>query len=166
MPRLAPAIPRGLDPVRRLSYACARRRYGTETEPARTVAHHRPLLVGWGALELFAHRFSRKVDQRLRELATLRAAQLVGCEWCLDFGSKLVHDAGVPEQDLRELATWRESDRFDELDRLVLEYADAMTDTPVAVSEELFGRGLYCVRPAARQPRRAELMSVDSTPRN
>jgi AhpD family alkylhydroperoxidase len=140
MARLQPAQPRGLDPVRRLTYAFAKRTYGSTLEPTRIIAHHRPLLVGYGALALAGDRFSNTVDQRLKSLAMLRTAQLVGCEWCLDFGSKLAHDAGRSEQDLRELSSWRESDRFDELDRLVLEYADAMTRTPVEVPDELFAR--------------------------
>jgi 4-carboxymuconolactone decarboxylase len=50
----------------------------------------------------------------------------------------LAVQSGVPEDDLRELSLWRSSDRFDGLDRLVLEYAEAMTRTPVNVTDELF----------------------------
>jgi AhpD family alkylhydroperoxidase len=140
MARLQPARPRGLDLVRRLTYASAKRTYGRTLEPTTIIAHHRPLLIGYGAVALASERFARSVDTRLKELAMLRTAQLVGCEWCLDFGSKLAHDSGVPEQDLRALATWRRSERFDQLDRLVLEYAEAMTRTPVEVTDELFDR--------------------------
>ncbi len=138
MPRLQPAEPRGLDLVRRLTYLSAKRVYGRTLEPTRVIAHHRPLLAGYGAIALAGDRFSRTVPRRLKELAMLRAAQLVGCEWCLDFGSKQAHDSGVPEDDLRELSRWRESERFGELDRLVLEYAEAITRTPVEVADELF----------------------------
>jgi AhpD family alkylhydroperoxidase len=70
----------------------------------------------------------------------LRTAQLVGCEWCLDFGSYLAQRSGCPEDKLRELSTWRDSDRFDQVERLVLEYAEAMTRTPAAVTDELFAQ--------------------------
>jgi AhpD family alkylhydroperoxidase len=140
MSRLQPAQPRGLDPVRRLTYAVARRMYGRPLEPTQLIAHHRPLLVGYGMVGLAGERFARSLEPRRKELAMLRTAQLIGCEWCLDFGSKLAHDSGIPEADLRDLSLWRESERFDELDRLVLEYAEAMTRTPVEVSEELFAR--------------------------
>ncbi len=138
MARLPIAKPRGLDPVRRLTYASARRMYGRMPEPAGVIAHHRTLLVGYNALSLAHGRYSRALPRRLKELAMLRTAQLTGCEWCLDFGSRLAHDAGVPEQDLRELAIWRRSERFDQLDRLVLEYAEQMTRTPVEVTDQLF----------------------------
>jgi AhpD family alkylhydroperoxidase len=140
MARLQPARPHGLDPIRRLTYAAAKRMYGRTLEPTRAIAHHRPLLAGYGAVSLAFERFSRSVDPRLKNLAMLRTSQLVGCEWCLDFGSKLALDAGIPEQDLRELSVWRDSERFDPPDRLVLEYAEAMTRTPVEVSDELFAR--------------------------
>jgi AhpD family alkylhydroperoxidase len=114
--------------------------YGRVPEPAGVIAHHRALLLGYGAIGLAGERFSRSVDSRLKSLAMLRTGQLVGCEWCLDFGSRLAQDSGIPEDDLRELSRWRDSDRFDQVDRLVLEYAEAMTRTPVDVPDELFDR--------------------------
>lgn len=140
MARLHPAHPHGLDPVRRLTYATARRLYGRELEPTKVVAHHRPLLLGLSAIALADERFSHAVDPHLKHLARLRAAQLIGCEWCLDFGSYLAQKEGGNPEQLRQLARWRDSDWFDPVERLVLEYAEAMTRTPVEVSDELFAR--------------------------
>ena len=140
MGRLQGAPPRGLDPVRRLTYSWTKRMFGRAPEPARVIAHHRPLLLGFNAMGLASERFSHAVDRRLKNLAMIRASQLIGCEWCLDFGSWLAQRSGVPGEDLRELSVWRESNRFDALDRLVLEYTEAMTRTPVDVPDELFAR--------------------------
>jgi AhpD family alkylhydroperoxidase len=140
MARLQPATPHGVDLVRRLAYASARRMYGSALEPTEIVAHHRPLLLGYGAISIASQRYAKSVETRLKELAMLRAAQLIGCEWCLDFGSMLARKAGAPEEQLRGLSRWRESEHFDERERLVLEYAEAMTRTPVDVSDELFER--------------------------
>jgi AhpD family alkylhydroperoxidase len=138
MSRLAPARPRGLDPVRRVIYSAARRLYGRALEPTQVIAHHRPLLVGYSTMALFGDRYSRSVDRQLKELAMLRTAQLIECEWCLDFGSWLACRAGVPEAQLRQLAVWRQSELFGPVERLVLEYTEAMTRTPVEVPDELF----------------------------
>jgi alkylhydroperoxidase family enzyme len=46
---------------------------------------------------------------------------------------------GITEQQLADLPRFDTSSAFDELDRLVLRYAVAMTDTPVEVPDELFG---------------------------
>jgi alkylhydroperoxidase family enzyme len=48
--------------------------------------------------------------------------------------------AGVTEAKLADLARYRESDAFTDDERLVIEYAEAMTATPVAVPDELFAR--------------------------
>lgn len=47
---------------------------------------------------------------------------------------------GVTEEQLRHLPDYRESDVFNDLQKLVLEYAARMTQTPVEVPEELFER--------------------------
>jgi len=140
MARLEPARPHGLDPIRRYIYRSAKRTYRTRTEPVTTIAHHRPSLVAYGVAGLMIERYSNAIDHRLKRLAMLHTSQLIGCEWCLDFGSMLAQKSGIPADTLRELSTWRTSDRFDDLDRLVLEYSEAMTRTPVDVSDGLFGR--------------------------
>jgi AhpD family alkylhydroperoxidase len=140
MARLQSAEPKGLDLTRRLTYAYAKRTVGRPMEPATILAHSRPLLVGISAASTAAERYAHAAPKPLKHLAMLRAAQLIGCEWCLDFGSWLAQQAGLPEEKLREISHWRESARFDEDERLILEYAEAMTRTPVEVSDELFER--------------------------
>lgn len=117
------------------------RRYGEGRvlDPTRVYAHHPKLLFGYGMLELATER-SHQVPERLKLLAELRAAMLGGCEWCLDYGSALAAAEGIPEEDLRALPDYAESDRFDDRERLVLDYATAMSQTPVAVGDELFAR--------------------------
>jgi AhpD family alkylhydroperoxidase len=140
MSRLEPAEPHGPDLIRRYAYRTARRTYGRQLEPMQVLAHHRPLLLGVGVASLALERHSKSVDEHLKQLAMLRTSQLVGCEWCLDFGSYLAQQAGLSDEQLRDLFKWRESDRFEPLERLVLEYAETMTRTPVEVSDELFER--------------------------
>jgi alkylhydroperoxidase family enzyme len=48
--------------------------------------------------------------------------------------------AGADEDKIREVPGWRESRRFSEMERVALEYAEAMTITGQRVSEELFAR--------------------------
>jgi AhpD family alkylhydroperoxidase len=140
MARLEPAEPRGLDLIRRYTYRTARRMYGRRMEPNAILAHHKPMLVAVGVTGLALERYSHAIPDRLKNLAMLRTSQLTGCEWCLDFGSMLAQKSGIEPETLRDISTWRSSDRFDDLDRLVLEYAEAMTRTPVEVSGELFAR--------------------------
>ena len=105
----------------------------------RVFAHHPAILVGYSAMETAAER-SRRVPRRLKHLAELRAAMVPGCEWCCNFGSAISEHAGVSEDDLRELPTYASSDRFSELEKLVMDYATGISRSPVDVSDELFDR--------------------------
>ena len=45
---------------------------------------------------------------------------------------------GVTDEQLRDLPRYQESEAFSDVERLALDYAVAMTRTPVHVSDELF----------------------------
>jgi hypothetical protein len=49
----------------------------------------------------------------------------------------LTHNRGLDEAKAREVPRWRESTAFTPLERHVLEYAEAMSHTPPAVTDEL-----------------------------
>jgi alkylhydroperoxidase family enzyme len=133
-----------LDPPRTLSYRIAarfsRRRYGTVLDPVAAVAHNAPVGLAYGLFELQVERW-RKLDTGLKDLAVMMAAATIGCSWCMDFGyweSVTKHD--VPAEKIRAVPQWRDSDVFSELERLVLEYAEAMTATPPSVTDDLTQR--------------------------
>jgi 4-carboxymuconolactone decarboxylase len=58
----------------------------------------------------------------------------------MDIGSAVGRKQGVTERQILELPDFEHSSAFSELEKLVLFYAVAMTQTPVEVSEELFGQ--------------------------
>ena len=133
-----------LDPPRTLSYRLAarfsRRRYGAVLDPVAAVAHNTPVGLAYGIFELQVERW-RKLDRGLKDLAVMAAAATIGCSWCMDFGyweSVMKHD--VPAEKIRAVPRWRDSDVFSELERLVLEYAEAMTATPPSVTDEMTQR--------------------------
>jgi AhpD family alkylhydroperoxidase len=116
-----------------------RRRFGEAPATVDAYLHHPRLLMGYGTFETAVER-SHRVDERLKSLAELKAAAVVGCEWCMDFGSWLARTSGVPERQLRELPRHRTSHAFSPVERVVVEYAVAMTRTPAEVDGELFAR--------------------------
>jgi len=129
--------PRGA--IARGAFRSSKKQAGAVMAPVQAFAHHPTLLAGYGALEMAAER-SHRVPERLKHLAVMRAAMLTGCEWCLDFGSSYGADSGVHEDDLKALPRYADSERFSELDRLVLDYASATTRTPVAVDDAMVKR--------------------------
>jgi alkylhydroperoxidase family enzyme len=56
----------------------------------------------------------------------------------MDIGSAVGRKEGVSEQQISDLDSFETSPAFNELERLVLRYAVAMTLTPVQVPDDLF----------------------------
>lgn len=127
----------GFRPLARLAYWVSRRWLGDVPEPVTIAAHHRHILSGANAYEL-ALASAGHVDERLKELAVLKAATTIGCEFCVDLGAALGAEIGIDEEQLRALPQFEDSDAFSAVERLVLRYAVAMSRTPADVPDELF----------------------------
>ncbi len=120
-----------------MAYGLSRRRFGEVAEPLTVMAHLPKLLLGYGLRELAFER-SSLIDERLKSLAVLKAAPMVGCELCIDISSALGCAEGITEEQLRELANYKRSEALAPLENLVLRYAVAMTKTAADVPDELF----------------------------
>jgi alkylhydroperoxidase family enzyme len=107
--------------------------------PVQVTAHHPKILWGYGQMEQ-CQLSSNLVASKLKGLAELRVATLVGCPFWIDIGSAVGRQHGITTEQITNLQDHRSSPRFDDLERLVLEYADAMARTPVEVSNALFLR--------------------------
>jgi AhpD family alkylhydroperoxidase len=87
--------------------------------------------------------FGRKVDSwnrldpNLASFAAMAAAGVIGCSFCLDLHYFMTHGRGLDESKAREVPRWRESTAFTPLERRVMEYAEAMSQTPPTVTDEL-----------------------------
>jgi len=88
-------------------------------------------------------------DESLKSFAHMAVASFIGCSWCLDFNYFMALDKGLDLDKAREIPRWRESDVFSELEREVLDYAEAMTVTPVAVTDEMVASLTDQLGPAA-----------------
>jgi len=133
-----------LDPPRTLSYRIgtrfARRRYGVMIDPGAAIGHNMQVGRSYALFELAVERW-RALDHGLKDLAVMAAAASIGCAWCLDFGYwETTVNHRVPAEKIRAVPGWRDSEVFTELERLVLEYAEAMTDTPPSVTDEMVAR--------------------------
>jgi 4-carboxymuconolactone decarboxylase len=145
MSRIAGVKSTKAGPLTRVILAVARRKTGQMTgrttermiEPLEIYAHRPRLLIGYGMMEDATAKLHR-VEERLKVLAELKAATLTSCEYCIDIGSQIARRAGITEQQLLALPRYRDSECFDELERLVLDYAVGVSSTPVDVPDELF----------------------------
>jgi AhpD family alkylhydroperoxidase len=113
-----------------------RRTYGAVMEPALALAHNRKVLTSTMRFQSATNRWDA-LDSSLKHLATLASAATVGCSWCLDFGYWVSHTEGVARAKLEAITDWRASDVYTPLERRVIEYAEAMSTTPVVVTDEM-----------------------------
>jgi alkylhydroperoxidase family enzyme len=89
------------------------------------------------------------VDASLKTFAHMAVAAQVGCGWCLDVNYFLAQSKKLDLAKASQVPRWRESEVFTPLERDVLTYAEAMTSTPPAVTDELSARLLERLGPAA-----------------
>jgi AhpD family alkylhydroperoxidase len=131
-----PAVPEAEAGVLgRLVYRLARKRYGAVPEPFAVARHHRGLF--WSALvaELAFERAARVLPSRVRELAVYRTATVVGCSWCVDFGTMVQRLDGLDVERLARIDDYATDPLYTPAERLAVAYADAMTATPLTVTD-------------------------------
>ncbi|MFJ8025178.1 carboxymuconolactone decarboxylase family protein [Streptomyces sp. NPDC096311] len=116
-----------------------------------------PVEVLWNNPELARdnQEFSAKVatwdaaDASLKTFAHMAVAAQVGCSWCLDINYFHALNQHLDLTKASQVPRWRQSEVFTPLERDVMEYAEAMTNTPTTVTDELSARLLDRLGPAA-----------------
>lgn len=116
--------------------AYARRTFGEIPDGLYVYFHHKPLMKAVIGFEGKVAKWDA-LDPTLKSYAQLASAGVIGCSWCLDFGYFKAHDEGLDLAKVSEVPRWRESDVFTPLERDVLEYAEAMSTTPLTVTDEM-----------------------------
>ncbi|ANR93151.1 carboxymuconolactone decarboxylase family protein [Mycobacterium avium] len=145
MPRLQGVSDRDAGLGAKIAFFFTRRKLaqmtGLETagmlEPLRMYAHIPRLLNAYGKLEQAESKLD-VLSPRHRALAELKSATTVRCEYCIDLGSQIARQWGITDEELLGMANYRDAPCFSDLDKLILEYATAISRTPVEVSDELF----------------------------
>lgn len=121
----------------RAVYWFARREFGAVPEPVTVMTHHPKLLVASGRHELAVKKAVKLSGHGpLFELCVYRTAVQLGCSWCVDFGAMLMKHEGLDIERLKHIDSYATSPLFTDLERKALAYADAMTTTPVSVTDE------------------------------
>jgi AhpD family alkylhydroperoxidase len=132
-PRIAPAT--GLQA--RIATSVARRQYGPEITESVGVYANNPRLMHWFAAFNRAVEKADRVPARLRELAALKAATVVECEFCIDIGSEYARRSGLSDAQLLALHDAEASGLFDAAELEVIAFARGMSVTPTAVSDDV-----------------------------
>jgi alkylhydroperoxidase family enzyme len=112
---------------------------GSGIEPMEIWAHQPKMMMGMGRFNQ-AVRKGKTVSERIRNLAELKGAQMIGCEFCVDLGSQICRNSGFSDEELLALPRYQSSDLFTDQEKAALDYTVAVMRTPVEVTDELFAR--------------------------
>ncbi len=113
--------------------------YGREMRSAGVYAQHPRLMLDYMRFNRAAER-GKRVPKGLSELAVVKAATIVGCEFCMDIGSEFARRSGLSDEQLLALHEAHESGLFSDDELLVIDLATGMSRTPGAVGDELMAR--------------------------
>ncbi|RKS07114.1 AhpD family alkylhydroperoxidase [Nocardiopsis sp. Huas11] len=78
------------------------------------------------------------VDPVVLELVQIRASQINGCAYCVDYHVGDARKAGEDDDRLHQLAVWRESSLYTARERAALALAEAVTLLPGGVPDEVY----------------------------
>lgn len=117
-----------------------KRKYGQVLKPALIWARVPKVFAAIALLYGVLDRKNSPIDQVLRSLITVRVSQINGCRFCIDINSAMLAKRTGSMNKVEALEQWQESELFDNKERLVLEYVEAVTYTDRQVDDDLFQR--------------------------
>lgn len=117
-----------------------KRRYGSVLQPGLLWGRVPKLFAAVAILYGVLDRRSSPIDPVLRSLVTVRVSQINWCHFCVDINSATLARRSGSMDKVEALSGWRESNLFDEKERTVLEYTEAITRTDGQVSDDLMAR--------------------------
>jgi len=103
----------------------------TPIELYRALANSPTMMHAYNGLA-YALRHDAETPRAVRELAILRTAQLTRSDYEWAHHRRMGAEAGVTEEQVRELGRWGESEAFDERERAVLRLVDEAHELAVA----------------------------------
>ncbi len=80
------------------------------------------------------------LDKQLLELIKIRASQINGCAFCLQYHILQAETLGLAEDKINLVAVWREAPQFSPRERAALAWTEGLTMLPNGVSDEVFAQ--------------------------
>jgi len=80
------------------------------------------------------------IDKQLLELIKLRASQINGCTFCVQYHILQAESLGVPADKLNLVVVWREAPQFSPRERAALAWTEALTLLADGVGDEVYAQ--------------------------
>ena len=136
MTRIPVVAPEEAPPAIQQWYAWTMQQFGVVPEPFAVLANHPSLYAAYSEQEAGAAKAMTVLPVNIRDIAQYRVAWTIGCSWCIDFGKMISRLHGLDIEQLKEIEDFATSPRFSDDERAAIAYADAMTSTPTAATDE------------------------------
>ena len=78
------------------------------------------------------------LDKALLELVKIRASQINGCAFCVQYHILHAENLRVPADKLNLVVVWREAPQFSKRERAALAWTEALTQLGAGVSDEVY----------------------------
>ena len=114
-----------------------KRKYGQILKPGLLWARVPSLFAAVAILYGVLDRKGSPISPTLRSLVTVRVSQINWCRFCVDINSATLAKRAGSMDKVEAVEQWRESDLFDEKEKAVLEYTEAMTDSNLQVTDAM-----------------------------
>lgn len=114
----------------------SRKRLGRVPEPLGVYWHNPAVLKATMSMGAKAQKWNA-CDPGLKSFAHMAVAAQIGCSWCLDFAYFQAFNEHLDIWKAGQVPRWRDSSVFTPVERAVLGYAEAMTQTPPTVTDEM-----------------------------
>jgi len=80
------------------------------------------------------------IDRQLLELIKLRASQINGCAYCVQYHILQAESLGIPIDKLNLVVVWRETPLFSARERAALAWTEALTLLTQGVGDEVYAQ--------------------------
>jgi AhpD family alkylhydroperoxidase len=107
----------------------------------RTFKCHKLAPDAYGAVFALTHAAAKAgLDKQLLELTKLRASQINGCAFCVQYHILQAENLGIPTDKLNLVVVWREAPQFCQRERAALAWTEALTLLTGGVGDEVYAQ--------------------------
>ncbi|RJG48464.1 carboxymuconolactone decarboxylase family protein [Motilimonas pumila] len=117
-------------------FATQKKNYGQVLIPGMLWGRSPKLFAAVACLYGVINRRRSPITPVIRSLVTVKVSQINACHFCVDINSMTLAKRAGSEDKVLALHNWRHSDLFDDIERAVLAYTEAMTDTQQGVTDQ------------------------------
>lgn len=139
--RIPPVTPEKADKQLQKVYESLEKTYGTALNPLQVMAHKPQLMRAVMNLYGALHTENPNLPEELKELVSIRIAQINGCRhYCLPYHTLQAQKYGASPAKIAAVAQARTSTLYTEAEKLAIEYAERMTVPSMVVTDSFFAQ--------------------------